>query len=221
MMYHELSELRQRNLEREQLLQLETRKEIKQMLCYMNIAKMGVFDREIVRQDLIGMALEAKIREESFSDMIGENKQEWCDNVLRENGRISKYELILDIISTLLIYVSGIGILKGWFSPSLVPILGGDLYYIFFLGGLCVLRELFLAPLLAYCKNRYFYGIIWILGLVLYIVFLRVLPFSKTPIFMVSGIVSGCVPLIFLFLVYYLQSRFYHKEAEKYNWNIK
>lgn len=76
---------------------------VKKMASYMRLPKLGILDRELVRRDMIAMALEAQSRGEAFTGIIGPDQKAWCDEVSGSLGGTPPAEHFL----TLLRFLSG------------------------------------------------------------------------------------------------------------------
>lgn len=131
----------------------ESRLAMEKMAAYMNVAKMGAFDREIVRRDMIAMALEAQEREEPFSSVIGEDQKAWCDEIAQSVGPAPLSERILHYIKNTAGWAVFLCILE--FGTGREPA-GITLGFLFLLALYCVFRYIwftYAAPRLAYAKK--------------------------------------------------------------------
>lgn len=118
-MKNELNLLRKENKLREEFLSDIDRKAITRMLSYINMPKISCFEAEVMRKELIGMALEAEQRGEALIDVIGEDEKAFCDEMRRSgserqvkeqmiNGfyRVSSFFMIYVIITPLMYWGS-------------------------------------------------------------------------------------------------------------------
>lgn len=95
---------------------------LSRILKYVQISKIGAFDREIIRKDLIGMAIEAEKRGKTLSYIIGADEKSWCDSIVDSYGKVSLIELILSILKQVSICWLIWGILFFNITPSIVKI---------------------------------------------------------------------------------------------------
>lgn len=70
----------------------DSRAAVEKMASYMHASRMGAVDRELVRRDMIAMAMEAQERGEPFSSVIGPDQKAWCDAVSESAGRAAPAE---------------------------------------------------------------------------------------------------------------------------------
>ncbi|MBU3204705.1 hypothetical protein [Clostridium algidicarnis] len=103
-MLNELNLLRKQNQTNTKELIDINQEFLSRILNYVQISKIGAFDREIIRKDLIGMAIEAEKRGKTLSDIIGADENSWCDSIVDSYGKISPIELILSILKQASIY---------------------------------------------------------------------------------------------------------------------
>lgn len=78
MIKNELRILRKENRLRSEFLNIQDQDTIQKMVAFMNIRKLSVFEAEVLRKDLIGMALEAESRGETLDSVIGPDKESFC-----------------------------------------------------------------------------------------------------------------------------------------------
>ena len=94
----ELSQLRTENNELEKKLTKENSDLITRMYFYLLSSNLKELEVETIRKDLTGMALEAQQREERFSDAVGEDYKQFCDELIA-NGRTKSIPAkILEVI---------------------------------------------------------------------------------------------------------------------------
>ncbi|WP_443659886.1 hypothetical protein [Clostridium algidicarnis] len=103
-MLNELNLLRKQNQTNTKELIDINQEFLSRILNYVQISKIGAFDREIIRKDLIGMAIEVEKRGKTLSDIIGTDEKSWCDSLVDSYGKISPIELILSILKQASIY---------------------------------------------------------------------------------------------------------------------
>lgn len=100
-MANELSVLKAQNETTTEKLTNINEEILSRILKYVQISRIGAFDREIIRKDLIGMAIESEKREKTLSDIIGDDEKSWCDSIVDGYGKVSLKELTLSILKQL------------------------------------------------------------------------------------------------------------------------
>jgi len=81
------------------------------MVCYLRLANISEHDQEVVRQDLLQMVLAAQERGEDINMLIGEEYKSFCDEVIAALPQKSHKERVLDLIDTLLLSTSILGVI--------------------------------------------------------------------------------------------------------------
>lgn len=85
-MKNELALLKKENKLRTEFIPEEDRDMIRRMSQYMSSRRIGAFDVEVTRKELIGMALGAMQDGESLQTVIGKDEKEFCDDII-ENSK--------------------------------------------------------------------------------------------------------------------------------------
>lgn len=81
------------------------------MVCYLRLANISEHDQEVVRQDLLQMVLSAQERGEDINTLIGQDYKSFCDEVIAALPQKSQKERVLDLIDTLLLSTSILGVI--------------------------------------------------------------------------------------------------------------
>lgn len=121
-MVNELKLLKNQNENATEKLTDENQEILIHILKYVTTPKIGAFDREIIRKDLIGMAIEAESRGENLSDIIGKDQKFWCESLVDSYGTVSFKELTLYTIQHLSILWLGLVVGSFKLTPSLVSV---------------------------------------------------------------------------------------------------
>lgn len=108
----ELKSIRKDNGENEKSLFIDNLRIITDMVIYLHSSDLCEYDIEIIRKDLIGMALESQFRGEKFSNVIGEDYRTFCNKLILNGDRKSMRKKILDSLSVVIISVSVLYILE-------------------------------------------------------------------------------------------------------------
>ncbi|TQI67320.1 hypothetical protein [Clostridium sp. KNHs216] len=145
-------ELRKENNKKDKLLTKENNRLLTDMIVYLHSGNLCEYDIEIIRKELLGMALETQIRNDDFRNVVGENYKTFCDELMKNGRRKTKYERALEWLSAgsfaigvlfLFEYLSDeilAGVKLGWNALSLnMPVSWG-----FTLSTLCCIPAAFL-----------------------------------------------------------------------------
>ncbi len=111
MMKTETKMLNQENNELDKLLTEENNVVMTDMVCYLRLANISEHDQEVVRQDLLQMVLSAQERGEDINTLIGQDYKSFCDEVIAALPQKSQKERVLDLIDTLLLSTSILGVI--------------------------------------------------------------------------------------------------------------
>lgn len=101
-------ELRKENNKKDKLLTKENDRLLTDMIVYLHSGNLCEYDIEIIRKELLGMALEAQVRNDDFRNAVGENYKTFCDELMKSGRQKTKYEKALEWSYVL---VFGIGVL--------------------------------------------------------------------------------------------------------------
>ncbi len=104
-MREDIKTIRKENSEQEKSLFKDNGSILTDMVVYLHSSDLCEYDIEMIRKDLIGMALEAQLRGEKFSDVIGEDYKGFCDQLMVIGDRKSLYEKALEVL-----FVTNMGI---------------------------------------------------------------------------------------------------------------
>ena len=84
-----LETLKSQNYSRQSELTAKNQKILEKMFQYIHTFSLDEYQIECIHQDLIGMAQEAELRQESFSEMLGKSPLSFCDDLILASGQIS------------------------------------------------------------------------------------------------------------------------------------
>lgn len=219
-MSNTLKLLKKENRLREQYLSTDSSNTIKKMMEYMNVARMGAFDLEITHKELIGMALEAEQRNEIFSEIIGEDKKEWCETVIQNNGKISKKEFLLVVLYDLAIRALFLSIAFYGITPETEAVYVSQVILFLIWLALGTVGEIYLRPRFLYEKGwkKHIYDFLLIFTLGLIVIVNWFIPFPKSVLFRVNTIwITGAALIVFL-LVKVAYDYHIIFQSKKYKW---
>lgn len=97
--------IRKENNEQEKSLFHDNKILLTDMAMYLLSSNLCDYDVEIIRKDLIGMALEAQLNGESFSSAIGEDYKEFCDKLILIGDKKLVTKKILENLSNITIVI--------------------------------------------------------------------------------------------------------------------
>lgn len=107
------------------------------LIVYIRAANISDYHQESVRYDLLQMVLDGEIRGETIDDIIGEDAQAFCDEVLLEVPQLSTKERILSMVSLWCLCLSvlsfmwlifmGINVVKGNVTLPYLPVTNGQI----------------------------------------------------------------------------------------------
>ena len=78
---NDYARLKQDNVDESVKLQYENRRIIERITDYISSKKVSLFELEIIKKDLIGIATEAEIEELTFVDKLGMKEKAFCDSL--------------------------------------------------------------------------------------------------------------------------------------------
>lgn len=100
-MMNRLNKLRKENNLQDKQLSKENNPIMTDIICYLRASDLCEYDLEIIRKELIGMALESQLRGENFGDIVGDDKKAFCMELMENGRQKTNYEKILGILYTL------------------------------------------------------------------------------------------------------------------------
>ncbi|MDF3002400.1 MAG: hypothetical protein K0Q48_2519 [Bacillota bacterium] len=94
---NQLKKLRKENNKQDKLLSNESNTIMVDMVCYLRASNLCEYDIEVIRKELTGMALESQLRNQQFSEVIGEDYKAFCDELIKNGSSKTRYEKGLEI----------------------------------------------------------------------------------------------------------------------------
>lgn len=219
MMANELSALKTQNETTTEKLTDINQEILSRILKYVQISRIGAFDREIIRKDLIGMAIEAEKREKTLSDIIGDDEKSWCDSIVDGYGKVSLKELILSILNQISLWWFMWGIMFFDLAPSVVKFDVGHL-------SLFLLYALILSSYTFFISYKFAFQSLLKQFFINSMFFIGVTILIAIPSRTLKGIVLFSIPNYVIHLVFgtiwasctFLYKDLIHKQANKINW---
>lgn len=122
-MANRLEKLRQENNRQDKELAKENNAIITDMVCYLRSSDLCEYDIEVIRKELTGMALEAQLRNEKFSDIAGDDYKALCSELMKNGRQKTLYEKGLELLYILLYGIGVLYLIEILFSSTIVNIL--------------------------------------------------------------------------------------------------
>lgn len=95
---NELEEIRDENAEQISEMSGEMWEQLSPMVEYLSSFSIPMFEEEVLKKDLIGMAKEAEIEQISLEEKLGMPPKAFCDSLVKEGTRKSKrIEIIMEV----------------------------------------------------------------------------------------------------------------------------
>lgn len=120
---NELKRLNKSNNELDKKLNKEDSLIMTDMVCYIRGAGLTYKNQELIRQDLLEMALSAQERNEPFSLVVGNKYQEFCNDVIASVPKMTTKEKIVSLIDIILMCGSILGFIATVLSTDFMRIL--------------------------------------------------------------------------------------------------
>lgn len=90
--------LRRENNQQGKQLTKENNEILTDMVVYLHSSDLCEYDIEVIRKELLGMALEAQLRGENFSNVIGDNFKVFCKELIKNGRKKTPYEKVLEFL---------------------------------------------------------------------------------------------------------------------------
>lgn len=144
----------------------DIREEVRKLTDYISTSSVSVYQVQIIRKDLIGMALEAEQDRISLEEKLGRDPMEFCDDVISSVGKSSSGEIVLNMAVYAMSYFAlyyAVGFFLLWDMPKQWGISIADIIVIL---SVCVLSGVVMKRLnhkMSFEKNSRFYGILFLI----------------------------------------------------------
>lgn len=136
-MNNKTKELLKKNNALEKQLSPQAAAVMTDLIVYIRGANISDYHQESVRYDLLQMIIDGETRGDTIDDIIGEDTQTFCDEVLLEVPQLSTKERILSMVSLCCLCLSilsfiwliymGINVIKGNVTLPYLPVTNGQL----------------------------------------------------------------------------------------------
>lgn len=218
-MSNELSMLKRQNETTTQELTDTNQKILSRILKYVQISKIGAFDREIIRKDVIGMAMEAEKRGNTLSAIMDADEKSWCDSIVASYGKVSPSELILSMLKEMSILWLIWGVIFFNISPSIVKIDIGMLSLFLLYASVLVIYNFFVSSIFAFQSSIKQALIKWTILIITPLLMILILKAPKEIVlFSLPNYIIHLAFGITWVLSTVLYNNLIHKQAKKINW---
>lgn len=104
-LYNDYQKIRQDNADDISKLKPKSWNLLKKMFDYISSFSVSSFELEVVKKELIGMALEADREEVDFKDYLGMPEKEFCDELIKDAMNESYSETIIPMIRNYILWL--------------------------------------------------------------------------------------------------------------------
>lgn len=153
-MANQLEKLRKENNLLDKQLSKENNTIMIDMVCYLRSSDLCDYDIEIIRKELTGMALEAQLRNEKFSDAVGDDYKALCDELMKNGRQKTLNEKALEILYVLVFGVGTLYLVEILFSSTIINIVKFGQFTMPITSGFLV--STFIAVVMAFSVYNYF-----------------------------------------------------------------
>ena len=218
-------ELKQENIDNSVKLKRENRLMIEEMMEYITANSIALFEVEILKKDLIGIAMEAEMEKVSLKNKLGVSKKEFCDSLLVDAMKKRPFEVLLWWITRIMIAIAILNtfmfVMLG--CPNKFGVVLSVLVYSCVFIGISEFIELKAKGKYGYDKdgkNRTIKieGIFVLLWIVHSAIISPRFDLRDTYIFQGNGWLVTGVLIVITVLIYLFNNYYWNKQSEKYNW---
>lgn len=211
--------LRQENIDESVQLKGENYRMLDRMIQYISAHDIAMFELEILKKDLIGIAKEAELEHVAFEEKIGIPEKEFCDNLLDDSMKKRHMDsivlLIRDISLGICLWNTLIFLLLG------CPRIYGLTLNVLFYAGIMVAFEQIIAKKLKgrdqYNKGKKNKVIIFIVSVILFLIWFC-LPIDKLFLIRGNGWLISISCIVITSLIYFGNNYYWNRQSKKYNW---
>lgn len=105
LLYNDYQKIKQDNKDENAKLKQENRKAIERMTEFIELHNVSLFELEVIKKDLIGLAAEAEEEGVDFKSKLGMGEKEFCDSLLEDTEKKISFERVLLLTRNLSIFV--------------------------------------------------------------------------------------------------------------------
>lgn len=214
---NELTEIRNENAEQISGMNGAMWDQLSPMLEYRSSFSIPMFEEEVIKKDLIGMAKEAEIEQISLEEKLGMPPKEFCDNLI-ENGeeRTEKRkveEQILELAVNFVLYLPAFWFIEALLDAEPGKLYASDMLFAFF----AALSDVWLPGkrIMAWDKRKEYLRHLIKIGSLVLVVFTDV----RTDLAITGNIfVIGACLISASVLTAFISTNYWKNQSQQYNW---
>ena len=115
--------IRKENNKQDKLLSKENYSILTDIVVYLRSSNLTDYSVEAIRKELRGMALESELRNEKFSNVVGEDYKLFCDELIKNGTQKTLYEKILENLSVFFEVVAFLLFMEIFFTSTITNII--------------------------------------------------------------------------------------------------
>lgn len=214
---NELTEIRNENAEQISGMNGAMWDQLSPMLEYLSSFSIPMFEEEVIKKDLIGMAKEAEIEQISLEEKLGMPPKEFCDNLIQNEtertGKRKVKEQILELALNFVLYLPAFWILEALLDAEPGKLYVSDMLFAFF----AALSEVWLPGkrMMAWDKRKDYLRHLIKIGSLVLVVFTDV--WTDLAITGNGFVIGGCLILLSV-LAAFISANYWKKQSQQYNW---
>lgn len=214
---NELTEIRNENAEQISGMNGAMWDQLSPMLEYLSSFSIPMFEEEVIKKDLIGMAKEAEIEQISLEEKLGISSKEFCDNLIEnETERTRKRkveEQILELAVNFVWYLTVFWLIGALLDAEPGKLYASDMLFAFF----AALSDVWLPGkrIMAWDKRKEYLRHLIKIGSLVLVVFTDV--WTDLAITGNGFVIGRCLILLSV-LAAFISTNYWKKQSQKYDW---
>lgn len=225
LLHNKYKKIRQENIEESAKLKLKNRRMIERMADYLSTKKISLYELEVIKKDIIGMAIEAELEGVLLRDKIGISEKEFVNNISLETKGNSWIERSMIIGYSILLVASCVyafelimsGVPENWGIKliTLVYILGTFLYQE-------IIEKVFLKRFLYSNKRKQIKVVtttIYVIVFSILYISLSLSPIGQLYIVKGNGLILGIILVLLTMMMYVGNNIYWNKQSERFDCN--
>lgn len=218
-----LSVLEKENDNKMEKISEQNKNTVRDIVRYLSSSSLSLFEIQVIRKDLIGMALQSDLEHSTLRDKIGINEKDFCDAII-ENGHNHRWmeHLIRFIVSFFqayaIFYCIDFILLNS--SPAIYGIKVINLIFMFLWGIFGITLTMFIRNKLSVSSIHYksIFVVIPVILAISSMKWLNTVRIAELYILKGNGWFIGCTILIIAITFTILENAFWNISSEKYSW---
>lgn len=218
-LYNAYDILKQENNDESVKLKRDHRLVVERVISYISSKKVSLFELEIIKKDILGLAMEAESEGISLKKKLGVSEKKFAESISLETEGNSMYEQILLLFRRMMLCVCAVYFLM--FLISGAPKQYGITLDVVFFGVIIVFLHDYLDKIVEtrfiYSENnkkiRRYVSIIEFVGIIIW--FQIPIDYILIP---GNGWIIGIILFVLTLGVHMVNHVYWNKQSEKYNW---